>query len=162
MSDIEQRIRERAFELWEQAGRPHHRGDEFWFAARAQINAESLPSSEAPGDTADFPPNERTLEDPPDAISGSIGPELARIAVPDVHPAEPEAAETTLPRVAAAQATQVATPPTRSAPPAATGAARKAADAEVAAAPPRPPRPGAARPQPARPAPPRPTKPGRG
>ncbi|HTR11668.1 MAG TPA: DUF2934 domain-containing protein [Roseiarcus sp.] len=30
-------IRERAYELWERAGRPNGRSDEFWFAARAEF-----------------------------------------------------------------------------------------------------------------------------
>ncbi len=160
MSDIEQSIRERAFLLWEQAGRPHHRGDEFWFTAREQIHAESLPSSDAPGDLSDFPPDERTLEDPPDAPvqpgeamqeHGSIDPEIAQIAVPDIHPAEPAAAD--------ARAARVAPPAkgrARSAPSVAASAARQPADTDEAAAPARRPRTGAARPPSSRPAPSRP------
>lgn len=148
MSDIEQSIRERAFLLWEQAGRPHHRGDEFWFMAREQIHAESLPSSEAPGDLSDFPPDERTLEDPPDAPvqsgealqeHGSIDPEIAQIAVPDIHPVEPQAAD--------GAATRVAPPGkgrARSAPSVAASAARKPAHPPAS-------RPPASRPPPARP-----------
>ncbi len=30
-------IRERAYELWDRAGRPDDRSDEFWFAARAEF-----------------------------------------------------------------------------------------------------------------------------
>jgi hypothetical protein len=33
MSSIEEAVRRRAYELWEQAGQPESRGDEFWFAA---------------------------------------------------------------------------------------------------------------------------------
>jgi hypothetical protein len=36
-SDHEQAIRERAYELWEKAGRPAERDDEFWHQAREQI-----------------------------------------------------------------------------------------------------------------------------
>jgi hypothetical protein len=35
MNENEQMIREQAYELWDHAGRPDGRGDEFWFAARA-------------------------------------------------------------------------------------------------------------------------------
>jgi DUF2934 family protein len=34
MSAMEKVIRELAYELWEHAGRPEGRSDEFWFAAR--------------------------------------------------------------------------------------------------------------------------------
>ena len=37
MGDIEKVIRERAYELWEHAGRPNGRSDECWFAARAEF-----------------------------------------------------------------------------------------------------------------------------
>ena len=37
MRDFEQAIRTRAYELWERAGRPSDRSDEFWFAARAEF-----------------------------------------------------------------------------------------------------------------------------
>jgi hypothetical protein len=37
MSAMEKVIRERAYELWEQAGRPDGRSDEFWFAARYEF-----------------------------------------------------------------------------------------------------------------------------
>ena len=34
MSAAEKMVRQLAYELWEQAGRPDGRSDEFWFAAR--------------------------------------------------------------------------------------------------------------------------------
>jgi Protein of unknown function (DUF2934) len=37
MNDSEQMIREQAYELWDNAGRPDGRGDEFWFAAIAEF-----------------------------------------------------------------------------------------------------------------------------
>jgi hypothetical protein len=37
MAATEQMIRERAYELWEHAGRPIGRSFEFWFAARAEF-----------------------------------------------------------------------------------------------------------------------------
>jgi hypothetical protein len=40
MSDIEEAIRRRAYELWENAGMPHGRSDEFWHAARSEFGAE--------------------------------------------------------------------------------------------------------------------------
>ncbi len=37
MNTNEQMIREQAYELWDYAGRPDGRSDEFWFAARAEF-----------------------------------------------------------------------------------------------------------------------------
>jgi len=37
MNDRENGIRKLAYELWEQAGRPDGRSDEFWFAARFEF-----------------------------------------------------------------------------------------------------------------------------
>ena len=39
MSDIEEAIRRRAYELWEHAGGPEGRSDEFWHAARLELGA---------------------------------------------------------------------------------------------------------------------------
>jgi hypothetical protein len=40
MSDIEEAIRRRAYELWEHAGSPEGRSDDFWHMARAELGAE--------------------------------------------------------------------------------------------------------------------------
>ena len=40
MSDIEEAIRRRAYELWEHAGIPDGRSDEFWHVARLELGAE--------------------------------------------------------------------------------------------------------------------------
>ena len=40
MNENEQMIREQAYGLWDHAGRPDGRSDEFWFAARAELDAE--------------------------------------------------------------------------------------------------------------------------
>ena len=37
MDAIEKAIRERAYELWDHASRPNGRSDEFWFAAKAEL-----------------------------------------------------------------------------------------------------------------------------
>ncbi len=41
MTEIEDRIRELAYRLWEQAGQPHGTGDTFWYAARQEIEGGS-------------------------------------------------------------------------------------------------------------------------
>ncbi len=43
--DREQRIRERAYSLWEEEGRPEGRADEFWERARKLIEAEDDPDA---------------------------------------------------------------------------------------------------------------------
>ncbi|MGC1888208.1 MAG: DUF2934 domain-containing protein [Stellaceae bacterium] len=40
MNVNEQRISERAHKLWDAAGRPDGRSDEFWFAAKAELERE--------------------------------------------------------------------------------------------------------------------------
>lgn len=40
MSSIEEAVRRRAYELWEQAGQPEGRSEEFWFAAIAELEGE--------------------------------------------------------------------------------------------------------------------------
>ena len=42
MSSIEEAARRRAYELWEQAGQPDGRSDEFWFAATAELEGKPL------------------------------------------------------------------------------------------------------------------------
>jgi Protein of unknown function (DUF2934) len=40
MSDIEEAIRRRAYQLWEHAGRPDGQSEEFWHAARLELGAK--------------------------------------------------------------------------------------------------------------------------
>jgi Protein of unknown function (DUF2934) len=46
--DYEQRVRERAYHLWEAEGKPHGRDVEFWERARALEAAEATAAAEAP------------------------------------------------------------------------------------------------------------------
>ena len=59
MRDTERVIRELAYELWEQAGRPHGRPDDFWFAARFEIECR-----EETGETQPRAPVGRRAEAP--------------------------------------------------------------------------------------------------
>jgi hypothetical protein len=45
MTSIEEAVRERAYELWERAGQPEGRSEEFWFAAMAELEG-GLPTLE--------------------------------------------------------------------------------------------------------------------
>jgi Protein of unknown function (DUF2934) len=40
MSSIEETVRRRAYELWEQAGQPEGRSEEFWFGAIAELEGK--------------------------------------------------------------------------------------------------------------------------
>lgn len=57
---LEQRIREKAYQLWEEAGRPEAREQHFWFLAEASIRDEEAKLDKALADS--FP-----ASDPPSA-----------------------------------------------------------------------------------------------
>ncbi|HTR14973.1 MAG TPA: DUF2934 domain-containing protein [Roseiarcus sp.] len=59
MSDIEDTVRRRAYQLWEDAGRPEGRSDEFWLAAEVEILGK-VDNSIA------FDPFEPPIEEPPE------------------------------------------------------------------------------------------------
>ncbi|HEY2245930.1 MAG TPA: DUF2934 domain-containing protein [Bradyrhizobium sp.] len=54
----EDQIRHYAHLLWEKAGKPHGRADDFWHAAEVELNAES-DSPDAPTETTQ--PNRNSL-----------------------------------------------------------------------------------------------------
>ena len=147
MSDVERRVRERAYQLWEEAGYPPDRSDDFWYRARQEIESDIPPVGDAPGGAIDFPPDEMSLEDPP-PMSVDTGMPFDSSAEPGHPHVAPDAAiargEPDEPMVA------------KSSRSVATSAARKAAEVAEEAAPSRRPRTGAARPAASRPAPSRP------
>lgn len=51
--DRDERIRQRAHEIWERDGRPHGRHDEHWQRAREEIEAEALQMDSMKGVSAD-------------------------------------------------------------------------------------------------------------
>ena len=56
MSDHEQRLREIAYRLWVDAGRPHGRSDEFWFTAQELLDREETPPAEPDATEPTLPP----------------------------------------------------------------------------------------------------------
>jgi hypothetical protein len=88
MTDTEQRIRERAYQLWEQAGRPNDRGEDFWHAARREIE-DAVPSPGAihnppAGASPEGPPP--VADEPAPGIAPPKGPRAARAAgTPDMR-----------------------------------------------------------------------------
>ena len=85
MDEIEDVIRRRAYELWQQAGCPEGRSDEFWRAARAEMAGEG--ADEAPvGDLG--PPIE---ERPAVAVEHGISVEAQPIHSPSSRTCKPSA-----------------------------------------------------------------------
>ena len=61
--DLDARIRERAYHLWEAAGRPEGRDEEFWHRAHSIEAADkgselSIPASDPPAHTGIVGPND--------------------------------------------------------------------------------------------------------
>ena len=59
MSGIDELVRERAYELWQQAARPDGRSEEFWFAAEHESEDNT---AMADGDASTLVPS---VEEPP-------------------------------------------------------------------------------------------------
>ncbi|MGO9419862.1 DUF2934 domain-containing protein [Roseiarcus sp.] len=49
MNAKEKAIRERAYQLWDQAGRPEGRSQEFWLAAKAELESQERSGKKKPG-----------------------------------------------------------------------------------------------------------------
>ena len=65
--DRDQRIRERAYHLWDKAGRPEGESEQYWLLALAEINAED--EKRANDEGAGLP--EMTHPEDPDPRPGS-------------------------------------------------------------------------------------------
>jgi len=48
MSAEQDKIRDLAYRLWQEAGSPHGRDQEFWFAAEQQLKAATAPKPKTP------------------------------------------------------------------------------------------------------------------
>ncbi|HVE09344.1 MAG TPA: DUF2934 domain-containing protein [Paraburkholderia sp.] len=82
MSDdlIEQQIRERAYQLWQQDGSPEGRSDEYWDKAQRQVQAEG--AGQPDGAISADQSSKRRIEDevPQDAEAVDAGAPRARRA----------------------------------------------------------------------------------
>ena len=76
----EQHIRQRAYEIWEQAGRPDGREDEHWALALREIEAEGL----APAATAEAPEDPSSTVAAPDGGGTTPGQAAAVAAAVDI------------------------------------------------------------------------------
>jgi hypothetical protein len=103
----EQHIRQRAYEIWEQAGRPDGREDEHWALALREIEAEGLAqaaTAEAPEDsssTVTAPDGGRTTPGQAAAVAAAVDTPTLRLihqeepspVRPDGKPAQPHPAK---------------------------------------------------------------------
>ncbi len=83
MSDGQEGIRQRAFALWERAGCPEARSEEFWYAARREIEGDDAI------DATPVDPFEPPIDEPPEvafehgAPVGMPGERIAEQGVED-------------------------------------------------------------------------------
>ena len=103
MDDFEQRIALRAYHLWESAGRPHGRDQEFWERARFLVGIEdnpeagtlpnpSIPTVQNPGGTAPVHPPAEPLREAVENLGEFPGlADQGEKAQSPVMPEEPKA-----------------------------------------------------------------------
>jgi len=94
--NLEQRIRERAYEIWENEGRPEGRGDEHWDQARmeyAEARDEQAQTAGSPGQVSQFGAVSDSNGEPPEtggwagrgeqpAIAGATGGKMPETGGP--------------------------------------------------------------------------------
>lgn len=81
MNDLEERIRERAYQIWEQDGRVHGRDEQHWHTAKLELtSALAMPSATVI----------EALEDA-DAVPAKKGRRTAKPKAPPAVPAVPPA-----------------------------------------------------------------------
>jgi hypothetical protein len=83
MSAIEETIRNRAYELWDHAGRPADRMDEFWHAARAEFKDEETADREQAGAVVSPPDEPPAVAVRPGVAVGKPGERLVERGVID-------------------------------------------------------------------------------
>ena len=91
-TSLEERIRERAYDLWTQAGHEHGRAEEFWYQAELEIRGEMDGSQETMASTVDGSAVDQLIEDYIGGESGEMGPGTDASLASD-EGVEPAAAE---------------------------------------------------------------------
>lgn len=87
MASQDDRVRERAYELWEKSGRPSGRDDDFWHQAMAEIGATTHPDEDI------APPK-------PSKSAKAAAPKATAKAAP---PAKPAASKSAAPKSASSK-----------------------------------------------------------
>lgn len=87
MDDVEERIRRRAYEIWEREGRPHGRDSEHWLRAREEI-LTTLPPAERADATAQVPEEPPARRAKGAAKAGKPGKEAPSPAPAEAKPAK--------------------------------------------------------------------------
>ncbi len=95
MSDHEERHRALAYRLWEEAGYPHGRADEFWYTALEILTAESRPAEPVAAGPDAAAPAPTVLAEPPPTPSPAPSPATESA---ERKPAGPAPARKPLPR----------------------------------------------------------------
>jgi hypothetical protein len=80
MSDHEERIRELAYRLWEEAGRPDGRDDDFWHAANELTAAQDVEAEAAPPAAPVPPPSPEPVAPPAKAAPPAAAPKAKPVA----------------------------------------------------------------------------------
>ncbi len=92
MSVLDERIKQRAYEIWESEGRPDGKDEEHWHRAAAEIRGETAVGGEAPnpapnptaGDAAKPARTRRPAAKEPDAKPAGAAPKARRSKVTGV------------------------------------------------------------------------------
>jgi hypothetical protein len=69
---FEDQVRQRAYQLWEQEGRPEGRQDEFWYRARQEI--QGAEDGSEPDDVVDFESEQSFPASDPPSFTSTRGP----------------------------------------------------------------------------------------
>jgi len=89
MTNRERRIREIAYQLWEQEGRPEGQSERLWLAAEAQFAAEVAERKDERKDAGNAPAAEAFVEPPAEPAVNAAEPAVKKAVEPAVKAAEP-------------------------------------------------------------------------
>jgi len=89
----EERIRERAYELWMRHGSIHGRADEFWYQAEREVLGEGEERDALPAPIIDPAPLGMTSMTADEELSSPVAPKTRKRRSPAAVPVTEEAAE---------------------------------------------------------------------
>jgi Protein of unknown function (DUF2934) len=80
--DREQRVRARAYEIWEREGRPRGRDQDHWYQAERELAAEASDETEPPAPVSEPDPLAGASESTPGAAATEGAPETRQESDP--------------------------------------------------------------------------------